>query len=236
MPQSCGSEKVPLSILYDDGVEEDLPNIMEHRWRLVRFLPAHPPVSWEINVSLSHYHNACMEEVTIAEKSGKRKDVLVGTGDYNISAEDFASLREGKWLTDVVIDTFAKVLIRISVNPDDKRFLVISSQAIVCARSHNSRMRESLCKWISGLELHEVDMILWPIHDVKSSHWSLCVAFTDNREALLLDPFRPRNCRPARGNLADAILTGLSCLSDYYSKKYKDFRQWKMISPKKLAT
>ncbi len=168
-----------------------------------------------------------MKKASEMKAAGQGGSSLVVTGRCPVTAEDFCSLQNGMWLTDSIIEAFAKSLLRKSVNASDNRILFLSSQAIATFTSTDAAVRSSLSRWLNGIELHEFDVLLWPINYRK--HWLLCVAYSHQRKFILLDPYNPQGLKKRsryRSEIVLKINAALDTLSENYMEKYKDERKW----------
>lgn len=50
-------------------------------------------------------------------------------------------------------------------------------------------MSESLYSWMEGMELHDLDYIIWPVHHL--SPWMLCISKVAHRNIMLLETLHP---------------------------------------------
>ncbi len=212
-----------VSVSYTDGDEEAIDDMGKQKWRFIHSYQQSHDISWKIERNVSEHFSACMRVADEMAREQNGNDVMFVTAGCPVNAKDFRSLKEGSWLTDSVIESFGKAILRTTTSKIDHRVLVLSSHATVFALSPNKQNQERLCSWLDGIELHEIDMILWPV--CFSNHWQLCVAYTQSYRAELLDPFSP--VRPARKtSLASNVLQGLEMLSRKYKEKYKVKASW----------
>ncbi len=84
------------------------------------------------------------------------------------------------------------------MNASDRRIMFLSSQAINLVRSDDEEARGSLSKWLEGIELHDIDIILLLI--CFANHLRLCVAYTQQHHVVLLDPYNTMGARERSRN------------------------------------
>ncbi len=224
---------VKVSIKYDDEDEEIIENMEKQKWRMIYGHPCVPEVHWEVNSEMCNAHFSCMKKANCMVNDGNEKSVLVVCGRCPVTAEDYCSLQDGRWLSETIIEAFAKSLLSKSVNGNDYRFMFLSSQAFALIQSKDAGSRESLHRWLDGIELHDVDIILFPIcHD---NHWLLVAAYPAAHTAVLLDPFRPLSSKPGHSIIGSDVLQCLEELCKEYKKKYEDDRKWSLTNSKVAA-
>ncbi len=80
----------------------------------------------------------------------------------------------------------------------------LSFQAFALIQSKGASAREILHRWLERSELHDADIILFPIfHD---NHWLLVAAYPEPHTAVLLDPFNHSSSRSGHSGIDSDIL------------------------------
>lgn len=227
------TEKDCVTIKYLDRTEEIITDLAKRRWRLLSEEDPFPLPSWKTIQSTGSYYRRAMRKARAFNASGKDKIVVFGPEE--VSALDFISLENDAWITDQVIKAFAYRILRMSRSKSNHRFAALCVSSSLEEVSATKCSREILLPLMNGFELHDIDVILWPIHQHKRKHWVLCVAFTRNLEYLILDPFNARSRTLIEGELAEQVAICLESISRSYANKYKDHRVWRQIRPWKLA-
>ncbi len=151
-------------------------------------------------------------------ESGWSKGAIVGR-NRSVPCYCRRFLLTAEWNED-----FAKSLLSKSVNASDNRILFLSSQTIAAFTTADAAVRCILSRW---LNLHEFDVLLWPINYRK--HWLLCVTYSHQRKCILLDPYNPQGLKKRsryRSEIVFKINDALDTLSENCMEKYKDVRTW----------
>ena len=167
-------------------------------------------------------------------KFGKRKKALrmnLGQKRWrNVSKVECERLAANEWLSDRVIDDFLTGLHYHSKHNIDMRFGKLHSHLLTY--SGDPELRKTLTGFFDGLEVHEVDVFLLPVHQVN--HWLLCHINISERSITIFDPFKPMDMINDE-SLMKKITTCCECLFAVYDKKYKVSKAWKFESPAFIA-
>lgn len=219
-----------LSVRFDDEVEDAYVSCAHDNWRVIKTGVSHPLITVE---EVPKYRELYDEFMSVSQKA-PRRDEFLGQGAAKISAIDYSYLQGNSWLSDEVIRAFAASLCKISRHRSDKRIFFVNSQAIrklIIGKDGADRSND-LRRWTSGIHFHEVDYILWPIHD--AGHWSLCVGFCSFRKFCIVDPKFPYS-KSEIGIHAPMVQRGLnittdsSTSSELSSKRLKSARADKCV-------
>ncbi len=189
------------------------------------------PSAPEIHVGVhsdvsSHYFN-CMTKAKEMVERREGTSVLFVTGRCLVTAADFCSLQNRMWLTDGIIEAFAGSILRKSVSAADSRSLLLSSQAIVPVTCEDQAVKRSLRRWLDGIWLHQIDMILFSVH--SQSHWQLFVAYTEASQFISVDRYSSMASKKrsrGRSGLISVIQETLDILCANYREKYKGDIVW----------
>ena len=233
-PSVCA--KTRIRILYHDGDKEDLDDLSKYRWRIIQPLNSYTvenAVSWDVSRENKVVFDDVMKTTDAFQREGL--DQLVSSGDVEILANDFASLKPKAWLTDSIVDLFAKRMVSISTHVNDQRFAFLSCRALFKSRGIEKDKFPQILRWLSGIEMQDIDYIIWPLNDNVRKHWLLCVAQTGTRCFMILDPYNVRNGDVIGNNLSCEVSETLNGMFGEYSKKYEDGRKWKEIPSAGLA-
>lgn len=147
---------------------------------------------------------------------------MVGDGEREMHAADFASLAFGCWLSDAAIITFSKALLHELGTTAQRRCFIIDTQAIVKCRSEEGL--QDLQEWYIGMEWYEFDYLIWPIHD--GGHWMLSLAQLSTFEYTLIDPFFPQNGCAQRKSLLKIMRRGYQAIFAPFCVKYTVKMNW----------
>lgn len=149
----------------------------------------------------------------------------------------FKTLKEKQWISDAVITSFSSSLLKDIENVWNDRIFYLSPHALNVS-NRQVRLNDSgndLPKWLSWIGMHDIDIILFPIH-VNESHWSLAVAYINSRVYHIFDPLEPHTAFSNNSEEVTSVKHALSFLSEEYSKDYNVSQKWAFLANSKLAT
>ena len=155
---------------------------------------------------------------------------------FNMNSADLRTLMPGRWLSDAVIDSFLKQLIRTCVNSESLRFVLLDPQTIKYVTSPDPVFRDSLVCWGKYFPFHLVDYILWHVH--CENHWCLCLGCVSNRSIYWFGPFTPGNHRNSSyltNSMEQKVRKALDLIMFEYSQKKKARREWKFLCSRKIS-
>lgn len=234
MGQDRNSGKFEIQVLSVNGILKDIRDMSRTRWRLLDAPSSHPKIPFSVNNEMKVLFSETMSKDEKLDMEGRPTAPIFGESSM-LSAREFMTLAyepgmlsSSQWLEDSVIEHFARAPLDISMHSACCRVAYLDSQAIRLVESQHEESKRSLSRWLVGLNLFEVDIILWPIYD--RNHWRLCIAHTVSRTVLLLDPFSPRNYRRVERRIIKKVIEGLELMSRPYSEAFEDNREWNMIS------
>ena len=225
---------ISIAFLYDDGISERIEDIKMHKWRML--IEQEPSLGVSIDINLNEREDVfkSFHAREASQKKSSKSESLLGNEYIKISLQDFYALQKDNWTSDEVIHALITNLLQKADHKTNQRFVYVSSQAIVFVSSEDRGRQSVLRGWLRGVELHEVDEIIWPLHIANASHWCLCVAYLCNKEFVVLDPYHCLHGRISR-NILRTVTTGLRHLSSSYDEKYGEKREWRKVAPMSLA-
>ena len=211
-------------------------NLRVTRWRKVLLGHGSRFMKWNVE---PHERRILLESLHQAQRfssTGKEMIFLEATKRCKVTACDILTLNDGKWLSEAVIESFTKILLRQLKHPDDLRFMYLSTHAIVHGRESKKYVHGSnpLRRWLNGIQLHDIDVIIWPVH--FQSHWLLCLIYPGKRRSVLFDPYQPRDARVSGKELRTIILYTLQELSSSYDAAYERTDKWTLRADPGTAT
>lgn len=89
---------------------------------------------------------------------------------------------------------FTTALMNKYGNSGDKGMTVIGSQVWVMVR-YRFDWKSRLRKWLIGIELYELDYIIWPFHMGDYAHWCLVIINVLETLVYFFDPYHPEELR-----------------------------------------
>lgn len=184
--------KLQVSVISDEDEKKTYKDFVQQKWRLVEISEPHPSMPDVYLHECDCFEDALNEAVETVNSSAISETSASTT--HPISAADFASLCNGRWLTDAVLDCFSKNLLRIAKSNDDHRTFYVSP--LLMELSRNGNAAQTLQQACGGLQLHDVDVILWPF--VHEHHWCLTIGIVGTMEIIFVDPYTPYNCSKSR--------------------------------------
>ena len=216
-----------------DGETREVP-LSRGRWRWAIFSQPHPEIQRApTSKQISKY--ARLHNLAAAVSSDKIHEPFCMTfNGCSLSAADFLSIHGDSWFSDAIIEAFGKQLLSVSSHKDGVGFLYLSSHVLIHAKSSTSYDEQKLKQLLNGLELHDFDSILWPIHN--DNHWQLCVARPATRQASLLEPYTLKDGKLMNRKLNQYILRGLSLLFYNYDEMNEVKLKWSLKADYRLAT
>lgn len=217
--------KTRIGSLYYDGDKEDLDDPSKYRLRIIQPFNASTvdrAVSWDVPQEDDLVYDDVMKETDEFQTEGL--DQFVITGDVEILANDFASLKSKAWLTDSIEDLFLKRMVSISTNLNDQIFAFLPCHALFKSRRIEKDMFPQILRW-SENEMQHIDYIIWPLNDDVRKHWLLSVAQTGARCFMILDPYKVQKGDVIGNNISYEVSESLKGISEEYPKKCENGRK-----------
>ncbi|KAK8779323.1 hypothetical protein V5799_019338 [Amblyomma americanum] len=118
------------------------------------------------------------EEVSEALKRGPPQEVLVEAFSIAVRRRDIATLREGRWLNDNVVNVYLAMIAERSEKRGGPRVYAFST--FFFTKLYRCGY-EGVRRWTRGADLFDYDILLMPLHFADASHW--CLAVVDFRKS-----------------------------------------------------
>lgn len=219
---------IEVCVISEDGDEKVFKDFMGEEWRIVTTSSLRPRMT---KVYLNYYSRprfsiTKLMEIMNSTESAKKW----GTVSFPISPEDFGSLQADQQISDAVIDSFSKTLLKENENKTGDRILYLPPSLMnICKNDEdNFEILERAC---DTLQLYDIDCIIWPF--TLDGHWCLTIGIVDSMDILFVDPYTPYN--GSRGyyyttTVRDRILRAYNNMWEPYFQKFKipDGRKWVM--------
>ncbi len=139
-----------VSIFYDDGGREDIEDIAKTVWRQIIPKDPSPCPLFTVPDDIRKAHEQAMRK---ADENSK-KDVIVVRGRRTVKSFDFVTLKNGAWLSDVILETFTKNLLAHGANKSGDRIFLISPLLIQALQTNSTESKDVFCRNVRGFELH----------------------------------------------------------------------------------
>ena len=204
-------QKLSVIVLYDDGMTERIEDVADHKWRKLVVQKLTPVFYMDVSERERRDVLSTLKVGNICGKSSSLSPDRVGDDYINISLQDFSTLQKDTWVSDEVIHALVTKLPQTADHKENRRVAYVSSQLIIFARSEDNNPHTVLREWLRGVELHEVDAIIWPLHVAKAIRWCLCIAYPSSKDFISLDPYHPRHGRIS-GSICRTVPRGLTVL------------------------
>ncbi|KAK8770017.1 hypothetical protein V5799_013517 [Amblyomma americanum] len=137
----------------------------------------------------SRLTSAMQEEVSEALKPGPPEQVLVEAFSLAVTRLDIATLREGKWHNDNIVNIYLAMIAERSKRREGPRVYAFSTffftKLYRCGPG-------SVKRWTQGADLFAYDILLIPVHSKDASHWWLTVVDFRTPEMVIYDSLGPR--------------------------------------------
>ena len=221
IPPSSTESRNTLRVKTKPGRE--IKSSKSSHWRYIQKHEPCPLLDTCFNAELAHRYESAMSFAREAKDWSR----LIPDCTGQIRASDFCSHEQGKMLTDDMLASFAHWKNNISRSSGDKRLLFVSPQAIVKVQYKNS----SMSRWISDVQIHDIDTCYRPIHWRQSVHWTLCVGFPGFKRATIIDPLIQIH-RPGHRILhlsQVVVILGFNQLSYSYDQRFHIERSWNLF-------
>lgn len=179
--------RVEVSVVSEDCEERTYSDFTGEKWRVLKNLNPRPSMVEDFLKECDCFENAIHEAFAMVNSETARRS---NSTFPPISPEDFLSLRPNQWITDAVIDSFSKTLLRSVQNTVDDRIFYVSPVLMELYKEGNET--EALQQACDDLRLHDIDVIVWPFH--HRGHWCLSIGVVSGMKVLLVDPYTPYNC------------------------------------------
>ena len=223
--KSKNNTNVSGTIDYFDGDKENIKILADSKWMIKERLDPYQIFNFSFSNEFTTFFR---EKAMIASNStsSTEDENFILNGLYSVSLKDFRTILHQNWISDVIMEVFTRKLLSIAVNSARSRILFISSQLF--SKYENWDIGR-LDRWLHGLMLHDVDIILVPLN-ISSSHWCLGVFYSASYEIILLDPYDPSSISMFTSETKTMVENCFNHLSKAYFSKFGVHERWKCVN------